>query len=819
MALHTKRSKGEEEDPEYHKTDLIWFDCDLKDLAEDRKAEGERLKHLPPDELKAYVASVYTRFMDKCRALGMEPRRAVYSGHGFQGTFDAPRLLEHDETEAANRAVARRFKEFGADDAVTNIGRILRPPHSYNVKNPERPIKTELWHLSDARLTEETVAELIEEGRATTSTGKAEREQKPTERDNGNIDWYCNRTNLRQWLFFTGKYTGDATSERFSSVYSTGGNDCVYGTNGKGHECISLKSSSHPAYQYQKEQGIDNPSMDAVDALVFHEYVEKQGMSWDEARKAALQSIAGERDMELAEEQLRQAEAQAAEKLLDVSEIPEPLQRKGDKLDFTDEQAVKIIGLPSHLAAPDDDMAFGQRFAEWVQGNVHSVAGQGWMAHDEDAHVWVKGDEALMLAERYAKQLAQVLSDEVNRLLNYAIALNKADRDQARSAMLRLVDRMTIAKGKKGIGSRTARLRAIEDAKELLAVRAERFEAKPFVLGFPNGVYDNGTFREHCREDYLTELLPVEYDPHADQSDWLSVLERMTGGDKAFQSDLQYAVGYGLSGRSNQRLIYSLVGPRGTGKSLFTETMLAAVGGLGATVPPEMLAVGSKRGALGAVLYNKRIVVLPEVGGTRRLESEIVKTISSGGDSIPVEFKYKQPFTARPTHAAFMVSNEAPNLDNTDEALWERIQSLPFTHRLARDGQEDLLGGKHLQDVMRDPQSPYLRGFLAWAMEGLERVRRGELFKASATVVSATAAHREEADPFREFWLEWGIEQFEGGVYSSHLQGMLKTWCAENGGIPMPKARRLKAVCEAVGLVRDESVKKWMLVHPERFPQ
>ena len=138
----------------YMQTDLIWFDCDMKDLAEDRKAEGVRLRQLPPDELEVYVAATYAQLMDKCRAMGMEPIYTLYSGHGFQGAFRAPRLIEVEETEAANRALAGRFAEFGADKAVTNLGTLLRAPGTNNVKNPERPIRTKIWHLSKAVLSE-----------------------------------------------------------------------------------------------------------------------------------------------------------------------------------------------------------------------------------------------------------------------------------------------------------------------------------------------------------------------------------------------------------------------------------------------------------------------------------------------------------------------------------------------------------------------------------------------------------------------------------------------------------------------------------------
>ena len=136
---------------------------------------------------------------------------------------------------------------------------------------------------------------------------------------------------------------------------------------------------------------------------------------------------------------------------------------------------------------------------------------------------------------------------------------------------------------------------------------------------------------------------------------------------------------------------------------------------------------------------------------------------------------------------------------------------------MAPEGKEDLLGGKHLQDVMRDPASAYLRGFLAWAMEGLERVRSGELFTALEAVAKASVALRIESDPYREFWLEQGIAVFRDGVSAGWLKSELQYWCDSNG-VYMPKGRAMKAAYEAVGLVRNESAKKWFLEYPERFP-
>lgn len=809
---------------EYQRTDLIWLDCDVKDLAEDRKAEGERLKQLPPDELMAYVASVYKRFMDECCTLGLQLVYVMFSGHGLQGAFRAPRLLEHDETKAAIKGVAALFKEFGADSAVADLGRVLRLPDTYNVKNSDRPIKAELWHLSDARLTEEKVAELIEKGRAgkatTKASGKAEREQKPAQHDGRLLAWANTRTNLREYLLSTRKYTGDPTSERLSSVYGDSRNNVVYGTNGKGYECVSLKSSSHPAYQHQKEQGIDNPSMDFVDALTFHEYVEKRGMNWDEAHKAVYQHLAQEQEVEALGRKVAETD------LPDASQIPAPEDFVKGKPHYSDDQMLALLDYPLELGSPFGDLANGYRTAQSSDGNLrHGETSSLYKVYLLEKHVWVSLKEDNPQAIAYASKLPALLEKESDYIVQCAVALQKAGRIEDSEAMLRQINKYRRAKEQ--VARHTVRKSALLDARQFISIDDALFNPKPFRIGCANCAYIEGTTREILREDYFTDLLPVEYYPDADRSDCYEVLDRMTGGNRKLRDDLQYAVGYALSGLSNQRHIFAFYGPPATGKSIFVNSIAAIMGSLAVVVDPKHISTKTDRERAGQVIKNKRLAIVNEVGGTVRLQAEILKTLS-GGDMLPSRSLFSESETTRPTHTLFLVSNDPINVDTTDDALWERIKSIPFVHPLAPDGKEDLLGGRRLQDVIYDPQSSYLRGFLAWAVEGLERVRNGELFSPSETIRNATKELREESDRYRDFWLthDFGeslgempvMERLQEGVKASWLMFQLEEWCKANA-VPVPQGPALKHVYEAVGLVNRRSAKKWILEYPERFPQ
>ncbi|WP_291426817.1 hypothetical protein [Deinococcus sp.] len=241
VALREEKVNTANTDPPTKPTDLLWLDMDAKERHE--APDGEDLKHIPADEVKTLVASQYHAFMTKSRAQSLIPVAVLYSGHGLQAYFRAPRFLTKEETEAANRALVGRFTEFGADPKVYNSGRVLRVQNTYNVKNPERPLKTELWHESDDCLVEELVAELINEGQsikapAVEEAAPEQSSKHPTQQERGLIDWYNNRHHTDQYLLGRGyRAEGDG---RMSSPYTETGKDVLLLTNQKGVQCAYL---------------------------------------------------------------------------------------------------------------------------------------------------------------------------------------------------------------------------------------------------------------------------------------------------------------------------------------------------------------------------------------------------------------------------------------------------------------------------------------------------------------------------------------------------------------------------------------------------
>ncbi|GAA5513804.1 hypothetical protein Dcar01_02552 [Deinococcus carri] len=495
-----------------------------------------------------------------------------------------------------------------------------------------------------------------------------------------------------------------------------------------------------------------------------------------------------------------------------------------DRAEYSDRQVLGLLELERWpVTAPDTDTAHAHRLAELAAGDLcYTGKLGGWLAYN--GRQWLtgagrKGDgEGDLLAQKLAQQLSGTMKPEVARLfalggLLAPIEARKIDAEAMERAAWRHIRASKAAEGR---GKQKA---ILEAARPLLMVAHARFEPRPWVLGFQNGVWERGQWREHRREDYMLTLAPVEYHPDADRGAWLEVLERMTGGDADLARSLQDVTGYVLSGTSTLRLLPWLYGPKGTGKSTYAELLGTVLGDMAASLDTKLFTTDSARERLGAAIWGKRAVFCAEAGNAK-LDAELLKTLS-GSDRLPVRFLFSEPFTAAPRHVLLMVANDAPRVEAYDDALKDRVLALPFLHPLAAPGLPPLLRGARIEAERQDPTSRLVLGFTAWGMEGLTRVYEAGGVYRSEAAARATARFWAEVDPLREFWLEVGREAFAvDGIKAGDLRTRYQVW-ADQVGVRPYAMKKWGQACAAVGL---ENIKKtagtryWTLKHPELFP-
>src|SRR5918997_1907939 len=127
-----------------------------------------------------------------------------------------------------------------------------------------------------------------------------------------------------------------------------------------------------------------------------------------------------------------------------------------------------------------------------------------------------------------------------------------------------------------------ARVKAmLELAKSEVPVSPDELDADPWKLNCLNGTIDlhrTGELQKHRREDLITKMAPVEYDPEARSEVWERCLKTITAGDGALERFLQRSAGYSLTGDVSEEVLFFVHGPAAAGKSTYIEALKSALG-------------------------------------------------------------------------------------------------------------------------------------------------------------------------------------------------------------------------------------------------
>lgn len=345
-----------------------------------------------------------------------------------------------------------------------------------------------------------------------------------------------------------------------------------------------------------------------------------------------------------------------------------------------------------------------------------------------------------------------------------------------------------------------------------IPLKPEDLDAAPWRLNVLNGTLDLKTarLRDHHREDLLTKLAPVTYDPRAKCPTWLAFLDRVMGKDKDLVRFLQRAVGYSLTGSIREQCLFILYGTGANGKSTFLGTISQLLGEYASSTPTETLLVKTGGGGIPndvARLKGARFVSAIEAEDGRRLAEALIKQMT-GGDTMTARFLYGEFFEFVPEFKIFLAVNHKPLIRNTDHAIWRRIRLVPFTVTIP-EAERD----KDLPEKLRRE----LPGILAWAVQGcLDWQSEG--LGMPAAVQRATAEYRAEMDVVDQFLAErceLGSTTTEARrlrVKVSRLYGAYEEWC-DAAGLRFPLSRAaLSTRLKERGLEIKKTGGEWVVI-------
>lgn len=339
-----------------------------------------------------------------------------------------------------------------------------------------------------------------------------------------------------------------------------------------------------------------------------------------------------------------------------------------------------------------------------------------------------------------------------------------------------------------------------------IPVLVHQLDADPWALNTNAGVIDlrNRTVTKADRRALVTKLAPVTPDATAGCPTWLEFVYWAMQGDDELVGFLQRAVGYSLTGRVDEQVLFFLHGHGENGKSTFLNVLQAMMGDYAIAAEPDLLIAsqGDKHTTGIADLVGRRLVVVQETEEGRRFAEATVKQLT-GGDVVRARRMRQDFFEFRPTHKLWMAANHKPNVRGTDHAIWRRIRLIPFAAALAPGQKDERLLDKLLGE---------LPGIMAWALDGCIAWQRDGL-RPPSVVIEATREYRTEQDHVGRFIDDVCLLDADQCVAARDLRRAYEAWCEENGERPWSaKAMAPQLVergCERVKAGR-ENVSTWI---------
>jgi putative DNA primase/helicase len=399
----------------------------------------------------------------------------------------------------------------------------------------------------------------------------------------------------------------------------------------------------------------------------------------------------------------------------------------------------------------DSDIANAKRLATRHGSDLKFTPERGWLVWDGQR--WAV-DEKGIEVQALAKDTAIAIFDEIREAPDRDARMQHAKRSQSKNSVEAMI---WLARSEPGIPSRLT-----------------DFDKDGWALNVLNGTLNlrTGKIRPHAREDLITNLIDIEYDPCAECELWDEFLWRVLDRDEELYAYLRRFVGYLLIGDTSEQSLHFLFGLGANGKSVFCEVLMRLLGDYALAASPDLIMLKKYGGIPNDIarLRGKRAAMMNETSQGARFDEAKLKDLT-GGDTLSARFLHQEFFDFQPTHRIVIRGNHKPAINGTDEGIWRRLRLVPFTVQIPPDEQD--------RDLLRKLQGE-LPGILNWALQGCREWQTDGL-KPPAIVTAAVAEYRAESDTLGRFIAECCEVRPNAQVKSSALFKAYQEFCDRGG--------------------------------------
>lgn len=343
------------------------------------------------------------------------------------------------------------------------------------------------------------------------------------------------------------------------------------------------------------------------------------------------------------------------------------------------------------------------------------------------------------------------------------------------------------------------------------------FDANPWLMNVANGTLDllGRCIREPRREDMLSKVTGVQYDPAADCPQWRQFMHEVFAGRQELIDFMQRATGYALTGSTREHCLFILYGDGRNGKGTYRDVIRALLGDYAHEADFSTFeatkgdAAGQPREDIVA-LMGKRFVAAAEANEGKRLDEGLVKRLT-GEDAVRARRLHENSVEFVPIAKYFLLVNHKPVIKGRDRGIWARMRLIPF--EVSFEGREDR--------TLKDRLLGELPGILNWALDGFADWYENGL-RTPPEVLAATEEYREEMDIVGQWWSEHVAEAAQSTRFWSRAEiyDSYEQWCAKNkirAKTMIPFGREFAPRARAAGFTESSNssgtVKGWVGLH------
>lgn len=383
--------------------------------------------------------------------------------------------------------------------------------------------------------------------------------------------------------------------------------------------------------------------------------------------------------------------------------------------------------------------------------------------------------------ERLSKKVIRTIYDDASESDNNDIRIKIAKWALESESKTRIKAMIELAKTEEGI-----------------SISRSNLDKNDWLLNCLNGTIElkTGELREHRREDYITLIAPVNYDPNAASEILEKFIDRILP-DEELKEFVQVAAGYGITGDTSEEKLFFAYGLAATGKSTLFAAIKATLGDYASQTDFTTFLDQGKNGAVRndiARLAGKRFVLTSEVDEGKKMAESLIKQIT-GNDTITARFLYQEAFEFVPKMKIFMAANFRPRVNANDAAMWRRICQIPFTVHIPKDERNPSIK-KFLSDPVNGGPA-----VLSWLVEGCLKWQKNGL-KIPKIVEDFTNEYKEEMDPLREFLDDCCVISAYAHVNNTRLYLDYEDWAKENGEKYIMSRKRFSQSIEMKGFIQ-----------------